>query len=71
MDVMMVGQGQDAARAALSEVLAVPDLDNLGISAVSADLLTVLTLLESLNRCSNMSDTLCTHRFGLARSRVL
>jgi len=45
-----VRQGQDAARAALSEVLAVPDLDNLGISAVSADLLTVLTLLESLNR---------------------
>ena len=28
-----------------------PDLGGLGVSPVTADLLTVLTLLESINRC--------------------
>lgn len=44
-------QAAEAGRAALAELLAVPDLSGLGISATTADLLTVLTLLDSVNRC--------------------
>jgi hypothetical protein len=43
-------QGAEAGRAALAELLAAPDLQGLGISAATADLLTVLTLLDAINR---------------------
>jgi hypothetical protein len=43
-------QGAEAGRAALAELLTVPDLTGLGISSTTADLLTVLTLLDAINR---------------------
>ena len=43
-------QGGEAARAALAELLALPNLTGLGVSDTTADLLGVLTLLESINR---------------------
>ncbi len=44
-------QGAEAGRSALAELLAVPDMSGMGVSGTTADLLTVLTLLESINRC--------------------
>lgn len=47
---MFCAQASEAGRAALAELLTVPDLSGLGISSTTADLLTVLTLLDSINR---------------------
>lgn len=43
-------QGNDAARAAMDYVLAVPDLKGSGMSSGTSELVTVLILLESINR---------------------
>ncbi len=42
----------DAERAALAELLAAPSLAGLGVSAATSDLVTLLALLEALNRCA-------------------
>jgi hypothetical protein len=55
-------QGNDAARAALEDILSVPDLSDTGMSSATSDLLTLLSLIESINRCRTQSATF--HRYS-------